>query len=184
MCVLQKRFNQASRGRRSASVSSAALPVAESSEASLRFKIQQLLFVLVVYLSHAECALTKEAQKKHPQLRKDSSKSSLADSLASLAKAPNRPKTRQPTFSITFPIITTQMATVWVLTCMWSPASTMRVVLLARAKGMMVSHSMACAASSSRMWVNRPAGITDEWRQASPRRGPVARKGSFRTPVV
>lgn len=29
------------------------------------------------------------------------------------------------------------------LTCIWSPASTMRVVLLARAKGMMVSHSMA-----------------------------------------
>lgn len=39
---------------------------------------------------------------------------------------------------------------------MWSPASTMRVVLLARAKGMMVSHSMAWAASSNRIWVNKP----------------------------
>lgn len=43
------------------------------------------------------------------------------------------------------------------LTCIWSPASTMRVVLLARAKGMMVSHSIAWAASSSRIWENNPA---------------------------
>lgn len=51
------------------------------------------------------------------------------------------------------------MWSLWSLTCMWSPASTMRVALLARAKGMMVSHSMAWAASSSKIWVNNPVII-------------------------
>lgn len=41
------------------------------------------------------------------------------------------------------------LSVAYFLTCIWSPASTMRVLLLARAKGMMVSHSMAWAASSN-----------------------------------
>lgn len=49
-------------------------------------------------------------------------------------------------------------------TCMWSPANTMRVLLLASAKGMMVSHSMAWAASSNRMWEKSPAD-TEEHKQ-------------------
>lgn len=41
-------------------------------------------------------------------------------------------------------------------TCMWSPAKTIRVLLVANARGMMVSHSMAWAASSNRMCVKNP----------------------------
>lgn len=48
------------------------------------------------------------------------------------------------------------LSVAYFLTCIWSPASTMRVLLLARAKGIMVSHSMAWAASSSSIWVNNP----------------------------
>lgn len=43
-----------------------------------------------------------------------------------------------------------------VLTCMWSPAKTIRVFLVANARGIMVSHSMAWAASSNRMCVKNP----------------------------
>lgn len=41
-------------------------------------------------------------------------------------------------------------------TCMWSPAKTIRVFLVANARGIMVSHSMAWAASSNRMCVKNP----------------------------
>ena len=41
---------------------------------------------------------------------------------------------------------------------MWSPANTIRVLCEARAKGRMASLSMACAASSKRMWVKWPLG--------------------------
>ena len=49
------------------------------------------------------------------------------------------------------------MVTPRALTCMWSPARTTRVPLVASARGMMVSHSMACAASSNRTCVKNPA---------------------------
>lgn len=39
---------------------------------------------------------------------------------------------------------------------MWSPAKTIRVLLVANARGIMVSHSMAWAASSNRMCVKNP----------------------------
>lgn len=42
------------------------------------------------------------------------------------------------------------------LTCMWSPARTIRVLFVANARGIMVSHSMAWAASSNRMCVKNP----------------------------
>lgn len=42
------------------------------------------------------------------------------------------------------------------LTCIWSPAKTILVFLLANARGMIVSHSIACAASSNRMCVKKP----------------------------
>lgn len=46
------------------------------------------------------------------------------------------------------------------LTCMWSPAKTIRVPLVANARGIMVSHSMAWAASSNRMCVKNPTKYT------------------------
>lgn len=42
------------------------------------------------------------------------------------------------------------------LTCIWSPAKTILVFLLANARGIIVSHSIACAASSNRMCVKNP----------------------------
>lgn len=42
------------------------------------------------------------------------------------------------------------------LTCIWSPAKTILVFLLASARGIIVSHSIACAASSNRMCVKKP----------------------------
>lgn len=41
-------------------------------------------------------------------------------------------------------------------TCMWSPAKTILVSVLARANGIIASHSIACAASSKRIWVKWP----------------------------
>lgn len=41
-------------------------------------------------------------------------------------------------------------------TCIWSPAKTILVFLLANARGIIVSHSIACAASSNRMCVKKP----------------------------
>ena len=46
------------------------------------------------------------------------------------------------------------------LTCMWSPARTIRVFLVANARGIMVSHSMAWAASSNRMCVKNPTNYS------------------------
>lgn len=42
------------------------------------------------------------------------------------------------------------------LTCIWSPAKTILVFLFASARGMIVSHSIACAASSNRICVKNP----------------------------
>ncbi len=45
----------------------------------------------------------------------------------------------------------------WIaLTCIWSPASTIRVDSAANVNGIIVSHSIACAASSTKMWVKKP----------------------------
>lgn len=52
-------------------------------------------------------------------------------------------------------------------TCMWSPAKTIRVFLVANARGIMVSHSMAWAASSNRMCVKNPTKYSNKHSKAT-----------------